>query len=108
MLLETTETYYWVGRKLVIDEDRQSELDYSLDLTAALNRISDTFVTCVMVLDPLLTQIGALEIFPTIIRVWLKFATPPVLGHLYPVTYRYVTQGGRHDDRTFYIKAVEK
>lgn len=107
LLLETAKTYYMQGGKVCIDEDRRSQLDYSIDLEKPLRKIGDTLASVTLELDPLLTQINVSH-DDYRMTAWVKFATPPVRGRTYPITYVYTTNSTppRVDAFTIHIKAT--
>lgn len=98
------DTYYDSGGKPTIDKDPNARLDYPFDWSKWLLGIGDTIASVVWVLDPSLTKSS--ESFTAVTAT--VFITGGVVGTRCPVTCRITTAGGRTDDRTIYLKIVER
>jgi hypothetical protein len=91
--------------KAIHDGSPTTRLDYPIDFSAWLADISDTYLSHSVVdltggiTNPLSTQSAG------IITVWIVGGT---VGAIATFTVRITTVGGRTDDRTFYLKIVDR
>jgi len=90
--------------KATILKDPDAVLDYTFDWTAWLAGIADTLASQQMVVDTGIT-LNSSSIDGSKVIAWLSGGTA---GTTYRVTCRVVTAGGRTDDRSIYIKIVER
>ena len=97
------ETYTGGPAKPTILKDPNAVLDYSFDWTAYLAAISDTIESVEFVLDDGLVQVDFSHT-TTMAVVWVSGGVPGTLR----VTCRITTVGGRVDDRSVFLKIVER
>ena len=103
------DTYVSKSYGPLIPKDPDATLDYPFDWTPYLTDIGDTISSVVWVLDPSLTKVNSA--FDSMhATVWVSGGIAPVLPALnaVPVTCRITTTGGRTDDRTIFLKIVER
>lgn len=102
-----TETYALDdhGRQ-VIPKDSNAILDYSTDWRQWLTLAGDSIATY-----SVFAAAGASVVVGTVIQnagIIIAFISGGTPGKLDPVTYRVVTTGGRTDDRTIYLKILDR
>lgn len=105
-----TETYVVKSNgKAVIQKDPNAVLDYGFNWAAYLADITDTIVDAEFVVDPSLT-ITQQGFDDTTATVWLSGGTAPAapLPNELRVTCRITTAEGRVDDRSIFLKIVER
>ena len=88
--------------RLVIDKDPDATLDYSFDWTAWLGE--DVITAAEFVLDTGLTEVSSGHDDKTA----TAFVSGGEVGQTLGVTCRVTTSGGRTDDRTIYLRIVER
>lgn len=102
-----TETYALDERgRQVIPKDPNAILDYSTDWRQWLALAGDTIAT-----HSVFAATGASVIVGTVIEnagIIIAFVSGGTPGNLDPVTYRVVTTNGRTDDRTIYLKILQR
>ena len=98
------ETYTGGPAKPTIEKDPDALLDYSFDLAAWLAPLGDTLQSATFLLDPPLLEESA-SVAATTAVVWISGGAP---GEVHRVTCRFVTTGGRRDDRSIYLKIKDK
>lgn len=103
MATKPIETYS-AGPKPTIDKDPNAVLDYSFDWAAWLAPLGDTIESVEFVLQPPLTETGS-SFTPTEAVVWVGGGEP---GKTLGVTCRITTLQGRIDDRSVFLKIVER
>lgn len=102
-----TDTYFVdTGKteKNTILKDPQAVLDYSFDWTAWLTPLTDTILTASFIVDPSLSVVTQFK--STMIAT--VFISGGALNRRVPVTCRIVTAGGRTDERTIYLKILNR
>lgn len=101
-----TETYYFDTDGLpTIDKDPNATLDYSQDWSDWLSPISDTITgTPVWTLGAGLTKISQSNTTTSA----SAFISGGVIGSKEPVACKITTTGGRVDERTVYLKIVQR
>jgi len=97
------ETYTGGPAKPTILKDPNAVLDYSFDWTAYLAAISDTIESVEFVLDDGLVQVDFSHT-TTMAVVWVSGGAAGTSR----VTCRITTAGGRVDDRSVFLKIVER
>lgn len=105
-----TETYVVKSNgKAVISKDPNANLDYAFNWAAYLADITDTIVDAEFVVDPSLT-ITAQAFDSTTATVWLSGGVAPdaPAANELRVTCRITTAEGRIDDRSVFLKIVER
>ena len=95
---------YTTGPKPTIDKDPNAVLDYSFDWTAWLAPLADSIESVEFVLQSPLTKTGD-SFTPNEAVVWVGGGT---VGATFSVTCRITTTQGRTDDRTVFLKIVER
>ncbi len=100
-----TETYVTSGGKPTINKDPDATLDYSFDWTPWLKGVSDSIENASFTFDETLTKTR--EAFDDMTAtVWLSGG---IAGNTpLRVTCRIVTMGGRTDERSIFLKIVER
>ena len=110
MATETIETYVIKSNgKAVIQKDPNAVLDYGFVWTPYLQNVTDTIVDAEFIVDPSLT-IERTLFDATTATVWLAGGVapePPAANEL-RVTCRITTVEGRTDDRSIFLKIVER
>lgn len=86
-----------------ITKDPNAVLDYSLDLAAWLTDIADTLTSLTVTASG--CTVDSSTISGTKCIAWISGG---VAGETGTVTFRFVTTGGRTDDRTIYLKMKER
>jgi hypothetical protein len=102
-----TETYYFDERgRRVILKDPGATLDYSADWRQWLAAIGDSLASH----DAFAAADASITIDAVIDTAGLitAFASGGVVNELEPVTFHVETVGGRKDDRTIYLKIVQR
>lgn len=103
--METTiDTYVGGPKKPTIEKDPDALLDYSFDFTEYLAPDNDSIVSVLFVLEAGLTEEHSSHT-PTGAVVWISGG---VAGSTMRVTCRITTSGGRVDDRSVFLKIVER
>lgn len=92
------------GGKPTIKKDPNSRLDYPFDWSEWLAEINDTIASVTWVIDASLTQYSSsfTAVTATI------FVTGGTVSTTVPITCRITTVGGRIEDRTIYLKIVQR
>lgn len=95
--------------KAVIPKDPNATLDYAFVWTDYLADITDTIASATFVVDPTLT-ITQQGFDSTTATVWISGGVAPVppLPNELRVTCRITTTEGRTDDRSIFLKIVER
>ncbi|MFN7153803.1 MAG: hypothetical protein ACK4OE_08925 [Acidovorax sp.] len=99
-----TEKYTGGPDKPTIDKDPDALLDYSFDLGPWLQHVGDTIESATFILDAPLVEEQVTVASPTAV-VWISGGTP---GQTHRVTCRFVTTGGRRDDRSIFLKIKQR
>lgn len=105
-----TETYIVKSNgRAVIPKDPNATLDYAFNWSAYLAEITDTIVGATFIVDPSLT-ITQQGFDDTTATVWLSGGTAPAQPAVNElrVTCRITTAEGRVDDRSIFLKIVER
>lgn len=113
--MASTEDTYIVqpnGRPVIL-KDPDAELDYMFDWTPYLTDISDTLAGVDFIMDPLDTTLTMVRsAFDSMhATVWVSGGTAPTDANTpnqRSVTCRITTTGGRIDDRSVFLKIVER
>ena len=100
----TITTFYDTRNGKVIDKDPSAILDYSIDWNDWLSEVGDSIASSTWSVPAGLTA-GATTHADGITTVWLSGGTA---GSDYAVTNRIITSGGRQDERSFIVRAVER
>ena len=104
----TTETYVETGSgasiKYTIIKDPDAVLDYTFDWATWLALVSDAIASHLMVTETGITCDSSSIVDDTVIA-WISGGTA---GTTYRLTCRIVTDGGRTDDRSIFIKIKER
>jgi hypothetical protein len=88
----------------VFPKDPDATLDYQVDWTTYLTPLADTISTSTWIVQTGITK-GSDYKTATATTVWLSGGA---LGTRYKLINRIVTVGGRTDDRTFYVKVMDR
>lgn len=105
--MPSTETYVMTAGKPTINKDPEAVLDYSFDWGPWLEAVDDTIQSVLFILDPTLTKVSEAH-DATTATVWLSGGAPPTGGGTLKVTCRITTTGGRTDDRSIFLKIIER
>lgn len=104
----TTETYTVdaISGKATINKDPAAELDYTFDWTAYLSPMLEIIVGTPVITIKNNNAVNTATLThqsntTTIVTAWIAGGT---IGDTLSVNCKIVTQGGRTDDRTIYIK----
>lgn len=98
------ETFSLTGGKYVIPKDPNAVLDYSFDWGPWLTRINDTIASVEWIVEtPLVLQSQNNSDTAAI-----AFIAGGIAGKTLRVTCRITTVGGRIDDRSIFLKIVER
>lgn len=100
-----TETYTVSGGKPTINKDPDAVLDYPFDWAPWLKGVGDTIVSATFEVDPPLT-ITRQAFDAMTATVWLSGGV--VGSGSLRVTCRIVTLDGRTDERSIFLKIVER
>lgn len=104
----STETYTETGTapnvKYTIIKDPDATLDYPFDWEEWLALVSDSIASQEIIVETGITCDSS-EISGDIVIAWISGGTA---GTTYRVTCRIVTDGGRTDDRSIFIKVKER
>jgi hypothetical protein len=110
MATESVETYDIKSNgKAVIQKDPDAELDYAFVWTKYLANVTDTIIAVEFIVDPTL-EVTREQFDSTTATVWLSGGVaplPPAPNEL-RVTCRITTLEGRIDDRSIFLKIVER
>lgn len=98
------ETYTGGPSKPTIEKDPDALLDYSFDLAPYLKPLNDTIESAIFIIDDALVE-ESTSVAATTAVVWLSGGTP---GETHRVTCRFVTAGGRRDDRSIFLKIKDR
>lgn len=90
--------------KATITKDPQAKLDYIWDWTAWLADIGDTIISQLVTLDSGITLVSSGLVGATVVA----FISGGTVGTTYRATCRITTNGGRIDERSIFIKIVER
>ena len=101
----TTDTYtISTSGKATITKDPQAVLDYSWDWAAWLAAVSDTISSISIAADTGLS-VASSAFVGGVVTAWLSGGTA---GTTYRVVCHITTAGGRQDERSVFIKVVER
>lgn len=98
-----TETYVGGPKKPTIEKDPDALLDYSFDFTEYLAPDNDSITSAIFVLDEGLTEEHSSHTNTGAV-VWISGGVTGTSR----VTCRITTAGGRVDDRSVFLKIVER
>lgn len=99
-------TGFTTGARPTITKDPDAVLDYTWDWTDWLTPLADTIVDHEMVVDSGITVDSSnIDVAGKKVIAWVSGGT---LGTTYGLTCRIITQDGRTDDRTVYIKVAKR
>lgn len=90
--------------KATIDKDKDARLDYIWDWTAWLADISDTIASHVITVDTGITADSSAVISGTV----AAFIAGGTVGTTYRASCRITTTAGRIDERSIFLKVVER
>ena len=97
------EGFVKVKGRMVIEKDAEATLDYLSNWTEWLN--GDTIVSHTVTVVSGSVVLDSSSEAGGVVTAWLSGGT---LGEECKVTYAITTQAGRHDERTIYVRIVEK
>jgi hypothetical protein len=98
------DTYTIVGAKVTIKKDPNATLDYPFDWSEWLDAISDTINAVVWTLDPTLSLVSSS--FTAVTAT--PFISGGTVGTTVSVACKITTVGGRTDERTIWLKIVQR
>ncbi|MBS0453955.1 MAG: hypothetical protein JSS14_21855 [Proteobacteria bacterium] len=109
MATATTETYtYKSNGRAVIEKDPNATLDYAFNWGAYLADVTDTLIDAEFIVDPSLT-IESSSFDTTTATAWISGGVAPATGpNELRVTCRITTTEGRIDDRSIFLKIIER
>ena len=95
--------------KAIIPKDPNAVLDYPFDWTDYLEDVTDTIASVTWILDPTLLKVDE-SFTATQAVVWVSggIAPDPPTANELRVTCRITTAEGRTDDRSIFLKIVER
>jgi hypothetical protein len=92
--------------RATITKDPNATLDYTFDWTAWLAPLEgDTIIAAELLADPALTITAQSIVGGNKVIAYISGGTA---GELHQVTCRITTLGGRIDDRSFYLRMLDK
>ena len=100
-----TDTYVIGGLKATVLKDPDAVLDYTWDWSAYLTDISDGIISYEVIVEAPLVVVSHFQPTPEKITAFISGGEA---DNTYVATCRIVTDGGRTDDRTIYLKIVER
>ena len=100
-----TDTFVLSGNKATILKDPDAILDYTWDWSAYLADISDEIASYEIIVEVGLTVVSHTQPTPEKITAFISGGEA---GSTYVATCRIVTEEGRTDDRSIYLKCVDR